>query len=156
MILADLAAQGIDSRGLIRTDDFPTSYTDVMTVESTGRRTFFHQKGANAVFGEEDCALGEFPARIFHLGYFGLLDRLDETGADGRNGHERLLARHGGTEARVLVVGHGYLASRLIEALLVLPRTDYNLFSHENTAVSFLEQLPNGAFRLEYLNRLLI
>ena len=70
--------------------------------------------------------------------------------------HERLLARHGGTEARVLVVGHGYLASRLIEALLVLPRTDYNLFSHENTAVSFLEQLPNGAFRLEYLNRLLI
>ncbi|MEZ5275800.1 MAG: carbohydrate kinase family protein [Opitutaceae bacterium] len=131
VILADLAALGIDSRGLIRTDDFPTSYTDVMTVESSGRRTFFHQKGANAVFSEEDCALREFPARIFHLGYFGLLDLLDETGADGRNGHEHLLARAselGFLTSADLVTDESRAFDRLVAP--VLPHLDF-LFLNE-------------------------
>ncbi|MBE2224489.1 MAG: histidine phosphatase family protein [Anaerolineae bacterium] len=70
--------------------------------------------------------------------------------------HERLLARHSDTTDSVLVVCHGYLASRLIERFLEMPRSDDNRFSHDNTAVSFLEQLPNGVFRLQYLNKLLI
>jgi len=131
MILADLEAQGIDSRGLIRTEESPTSYTDVMTVDSTGRRTFFHQKGANAIFHEEDCALADFPARLFHLGYFGLLDRLDETGADGRNGHERLLARAselGFLTSADLVTDEGRAFDRLVAP--VLPHLDF-LFLNE-------------------------
>jgi broad specificity phosphatase PhoE len=70
--------------------------------------------------------------------------------------HERLLTRHSGTTDCVLVVCHGYLASRLIERFLGMPRTDDNCFSHDNTAVSSLDQLPTGAFRLHYLNKLLI
>jgi broad specificity phosphatase PhoE len=70
--------------------------------------------------------------------------------------HQRLLNRHGGTSDRVLVVGHWYLASRLVETLLGLPRADYDRFNHDNTAVSSLTQLANGAFRLQYLNKLLI
>lgn len=92
-IRRDLDAHGVDTRGLLGTLGVPTSYTDVMTVRSTGRRTFFHQLGANASFGEEDCDLESYQARIFHLGYFGLLGRLDETGRDGRNGHAHLLDR---------------------------------------------------------------
>lgn len=92
-IRRDLDREGIDASGLLPTTGVPTSYTDVMTVRSTGRRTFFHQLGANASFGEDDCRLESYEAKIFHLGYFGLLGRLDETAADGRNGHERLLAR---------------------------------------------------------------
>ena len=75
--------------------------------------------------------------------------------------HHRLLQRHGnrdhgGTEDRVLVVGHWYLASRLVETLLDLPRAEHDRFNHDNTAVSCLTQLPGGGFRVLYLNKLLI
>lgn len=92
-ILDDLTNRGIDTRGLYRTPDAPTAYTDVMTVESTGRRTFFHQRGANALFSDRHCILENYPAKIVHLGYFGLLDQFDRLGPDGRNGHARLLSR---------------------------------------------------------------
>jgi sugar/nucleoside kinase (ribokinase family) len=48
-----------------------------MTVQDTGRRTFFHQRGANALLGPEHFELKHSKARIFHLGYLLLLDRLD-------------------------------------------------------------------------------
>ena len=70
--------------------------------------------------------------------------------------YQRLLARHGGTSDRVLVVAHWYLASRLIEALLGLARVDHDRFNHDNVSTSGLGQLPNGAFRLQYSNRLMI
>lgn len=57
--------------------DCPTSYTDVITVASTGRRTFFHQRGANAEFGRSNVRLETLQARIFYLGYALLLDDLD-------------------------------------------------------------------------------
>src|SRR6516164_5303296 len=47
-IRQDCQANGIDTHQLHVTEEAPTSYTDVMTVKSTGRRTFFHQRGANA------------------------------------------------------------------------------------------------------------
>jgi len=70
--------------------------------------------------------------------------------------YERLLALHSDTEDRILVVAHWYTSSRLIETFLAMQRTDYDRFNHDNTAVSCLDQLSNGAFRLQYLNRLLI
>ena len=60
-----------------RTDAAPTSYTDVMTVQSTGRRTFFHQRGANALLKGSDIQLESSSAQLFHLGYLLLLDSLD-------------------------------------------------------------------------------
>lgn len=92
-ILRDCDARGIDRTRLRQTDEAPTSYTDVMTVAATGRRTFFHQRGTNAILGEGHFDLGSSAARLFHLGYFCLLDALDRVGADGRNGHARLLER---------------------------------------------------------------
>lgn len=76
-ILADCRAQGIDTTQLRVTREAPTSYTDVMTVQGTGRRTFFHQRGANALLGPEHFDFATRPARIFFLGYLLLLDRLD-------------------------------------------------------------------------------
>ena len=63
---------------LQETDLRPTSYTDVMTVENTGRRTFFHQRGSNALLAPEHFRFEASRAKIFHLGYLLLLDRLDE------------------------------------------------------------------------------
>ena len=71
------AANKIATNQLKRVDGASTSYTDVMTVKSTGRRTFFHQRGANALLDIADFDFTSTSARIFHLGYMLLLDRLD-------------------------------------------------------------------------------
>lgn len=78
LILEDAAAHGIDTRQLRRTDRAATSYTDVMTVKESGRRTFFHQRGANALLAPGDFDFTATNARFFHLGYLLLLDALDE------------------------------------------------------------------------------
>jgi sugar/nucleoside kinase (ribokinase family) len=77
----DCARHGIGTAGLRTSRTAPTSYTDVMTETGTGRRTFFHCRGANAELGPEDFSFAECRARIFHLGYLLLLDRLDEVEA---------------------------------------------------------------------------
>jgi sugar/nucleoside kinase (ribokinase family) len=68
----------IDVSSMHRTNAAPTSYTDVMTVVSTGRRTFFHQRGANALLKGSHVLLESSTAKLFHLGYLLLLDSLDE------------------------------------------------------------------------------
>jgi sugar/nucleoside kinase (ribokinase family) len=77
-IRQDCASHGIAAAQLHATADAPTSYTNVMSVRSTGRRTFFHQRGANALLGPEHFDFSQSSARIFHLGYLLLLDRLDQ------------------------------------------------------------------------------
>src|ERR1700688_4476487 len=69
---------GVNTDLILRRRDQPTSYTDVMTVASTGRRTFFHQRGANTLFDGDSIRLETCDAKIFHLGYLLLLDRLDQ------------------------------------------------------------------------------
>jgi sugar/nucleoside kinase (ribokinase family) len=76
--ILDLCRQHrIDTRSLLQTDAAPTSYTDVMTIQSNGRRTFFHARGANALLDAAHFDFSKSDARIFHLGYLLLLDRLD-------------------------------------------------------------------------------
>jgi sugar/nucleoside kinase (ribokinase family) len=67
----------IDARLIAQTDEAPTSYTDVMTELGNGRRTFFHNRGANALWDGHDLDFSKTKARIFHLGYLLLLDSLD-------------------------------------------------------------------------------
>lgn len=83
-VLGDCRAHRIDTRQLRALPGSATSYTDVMTVRGTGRRTFFHQRGANALLAPEHFDFTRTRARIFHLGYLLLLDALDARGADGR------------------------------------------------------------------------
>ena len=77
-IQQDCRAHRIDTLQLRVCKEAPTSYDDVMTVKSTGRRTFFYQRGANAFLDAEHFDLAQSDARIFHLGYLLLLDRLDQ------------------------------------------------------------------------------
>jgi sugar/nucleoside kinase (ribokinase family) len=68
---------GINTGRLKMTTAAPTSFTDVMTVKDTGRRTFFHARGANALLDASHFDFSATTARIFHLGYLLLLDGLD-------------------------------------------------------------------------------
>lgn len=80
----DCANHRIDTTRLRASATVPTSYTDVMTERATGRRTFFHCRGANAELGPEHFDFTKTRARIFHLGYLLLLDRMDSfAGASG-------------------------------------------------------------------------
>ncbi|RRJ97949.1 carbohydrate kinase family protein [Opitutaceae bacterium TAV4] len=86
-ILADCRAHGIDTAQLRATPDAPTSYSDVMTDSQTGRRTFFHQRGANARLVPEHfdfAASRAAAAKIFHIGYILLLDTLDQLTPSGQ------------------------------------------------------------------------
>ena len=83
-ILDDCRRHDIDVRCLGMTPKAPTSYTDVMTEQGHGRRTFFHARGANALWRGDGLDFSRIRSRLFHLGYLLLLDSLDET--DGRFG----------------------------------------------------------------------
>jgi sugar/nucleoside kinase (ribokinase family) len=87
---------GIGHAFLHRRAGVATSFTDVMTERESGRRTFFHLPGANALLAERDFPAAPEAGRIFYLGYLGLLETLDRLGADGRNGSSRLLERFSG------------------------------------------------------------
>lgn len=76
-ILDNCQKHKIGVRNLRTTSDAPTSHTDVMTEISHGRRTFFHNRGANALWDGSDLDFAKIRARIFHLGYLLLLDALD-------------------------------------------------------------------------------
>ncbi len=83
-IREDCTKAGISTAQLHHTREAPTSYTDAMTVASTGRRTFFHQRGANALFNETHVDFSTTRARHFHLGYLMLLDAMDSFTTGGR------------------------------------------------------------------------
>ncbi|MCB1077971.1 MAG: carbohydrate kinase family protein, partial [Verrucomicrobiae bacterium] len=76
-IKRDCESHGIDTTYLGTSQHASTSYTDVMTVAATGRRTFFHQRGANALFDERSIDFITAGHRMFYLGYLLLLDALD-------------------------------------------------------------------------------
>jgi sugar/nucleoside kinase (ribokinase family) len=90
-ILRDCREAGINTTQLHQTDAAPTSYTDAMTVQGTGRRTFFHQLGANAILGEAHFDFSRTQAKIFHLGYLMLLTEMDRLLENGRTVASRVL-----------------------------------------------------------------
>ncbi|RZK77151.1 MAG: hypothetical protein EOO92_13440 [Pedobacter sp.] len=82
-IINECTELGIDVTQLNKMPNAYTSYTDVMTVQSTGRRTFFHQRGANALLDIDHFDFSSSNAKLFHLGYLLLLDKLDVLEHDG-------------------------------------------------------------------------
>ena len=125
-ILRDCEAAGIDISQLQQTDRAPTSYTDAMTVTGSGRRTFFHQLGANALLGESHFDFSRTQAKIFHLGYLMLLTEMDRLLEDGRTIASRVLeaAQTAGLLTSVDLVSSTYPQFRQITTAS-LPFTDY-------------------------------
>lgn len=93
LILNECRTMDIDATQISRVSNVATSYTDVMTVQSTGRRTFFHYRGANAQLKKDDFDFSKTKAKIFHLGYLLLLDGLDEMDDRGKTGAQEVLKR---------------------------------------------------------------
>jgi sugar/nucleoside kinase (ribokinase family) len=76
-IIDVLKNNNIDTDSIVKCDT-DTSYTDVMTVEDSGHRTFFHCRGANDEFCIDDIDFDNLDCDILHMGYALLLDKFDK------------------------------------------------------------------------------
>lgn len=117
----DCARHRIDTARLGTSKTSPTSYTDVMTEQGSGRRTFFHCRGANAELAPEHFDFARTQARIFHLGYLLLLDRLDGPGVTAPTAAVEVLraARAAGMKTSVDVVSeHSDRFARIVRPAL--------------------------------------
>ena len=124
------------------TGEVPTSFTDVMTEQRTGRRTFFHFPGTNEHLKEADLRPLSSSAKMFCLGYLGFLPKLDAIGGDGLNAAARLLrdARAAGviTAADLVSTPNPHLRRHLSPCL---PHLDI-LFLNEWEAAQLLGTTP--------------
>lgn len=84
---------GVGTSQLQMTAEAVTSYTLVMSVKSSGRRTFLHHRGSNSLLDDSHFDFSVSNTRIFHLGYLLLLDKLDEIQKDGATKASRVLQR---------------------------------------------------------------
>jgi len=72
-----LSQGGVDVTGFVVDESNKTSFTEVMSVIN-GQRTFFTYPGASAEFGYSDIDFEHLDAKIMLLGYFLLLDKVDQ------------------------------------------------------------------------------
>jgi len=91
--LAECARLGIDTAGVQTLAGSTTSFTDAMVERDGGRRTFFHHRGANALFDASTADLAGSRARILHAGAPGIHDLMDARSPGGGNGWSALLER---------------------------------------------------------------
>ncbi len=130
-----------------KTDKVHTSYTDVMTVKSDGRRTFFHQRGANALLDISHFDFSASREKIFHLGYILLLDKLDIEDNGGVIKAAKILraAKESGLKTSIDIVSED--SDRFKSVVIpILPFVDYlfiNEFEAERSAgISLKGEIP--------------
>ena len=113
-----LTEAGLDITGLGVKAGEKTSFTDVMSIPG-GQRTFFTYPGASAEFGVDDVDFDSINAKIFHLGYFLLLQKVDD--GDGIKILQKALEH--GMETSIDLVSEN--SDRYGLVLPCLPYTDY-------------------------------
>ncbi len=148
-VQVDCKRRGIDATGLQMIPEAATSYTHVMTARATGRRTFFHRRGANSRLDTSHFDFSRSTARLFHLGYLMLLDRLDAFVEPGRSGATLVLeaATAAGLETSVDLVSVNHPDfSRVVAS--ALPWTDH-LIMNEVEAGQLLGERVGDSNRAE-------
>jgi sugar/nucleoside kinase (ribokinase family) len=130
-ILDECTRLSINTTQIRETNCALTSYTDVMSVKSTGKRTFFHCRGSNALLSESHFDFTISSSKIFHLGYLLMLDNLDIVHENGQTGAANLLKKakeHGFITSADLVSVRSDLFKKVIPSSL--PFIDF-LFINE-------------------------
>ncbi len=153
-ILADCRRCAINTSQLRRTPEAATSYTDVMTVRATGRRTFFHQRGANALLRPEHFDFSATRSKLFHFGYVLLLDELDALeGGQPRSAEVFRRASRAGMRTSLDCVSEHSDRFRSIVGPL-LPEVDV-FFANDTEAerLTGVELRPAGAVAAERVER---
>lgn len=126
--------EGLDVTGMVVMDNERTSFSDVMSVIN-GQRTFFVYSGASAEFGYDDIDFEHLDAKIFHLGYFLLLQKVDD--GDGLKILQKV--KEMGIDTSIDLVSEN--SDRYALVLPCLPYTDY-LIINEMEAGKLTELEP--------------
>ena len=92
-VRATIRDKGMETSRLLTVDRAPTSFTEVMAVLSTGRRTFFHRPGVSAYLSPDQFDFEGTRARLLHVGYPGLHESMDGPWGDDPNGWVTVLKR---------------------------------------------------------------
>lgn len=117
-VLDYLKTSGVNVDGINVDNADNTSITQVMSIVG-GQRTFFTYPGTSASYGYSDIDFSSINSKIFHLGYFLLLDRIDN--GDGLLILKRLSEM--GIETSIDLVSEN--SDRYSIVLPALPYTDY-------------------------------
>ena len=112
-----LESAGVNTRHLVTLEGQRTSFTEVMSIPG-GQRTFFTYAGASAEFGSEHMNW-ENPPRLLHIGYFLLLERVD----NGEGLKILKTAKERGVETSIDLVSEN--SDRYHMVAPCLPYTDY-------------------------------
>ena len=113
-----LNASGVDTSKITVDPSDNTSMTQVMSVVG-GQRTFFTYPGTSSTFGYSDIDFNSLDTKILHLGYFLLLDKIDN--GDGLKILKE--AKERGIETSIDLVSEN--SDRYSIVLPCLPYTDY-------------------------------
>lgn len=124
------ASHGVPTDGLEVIPGTPTGFTDVMTDETSGARTFFSMEGANACFCPDAAMLDAIAARadLLHVGYILLMPALDAPDDEYGTALARVLheARARGIKTSVDAVSRPDAAEKIRPALA---ETDYAIMN---------------------------
>lgn len=154
-ILADCRAHGVNTQFILQTPKASTSYTDVFTVATTGQRTFFHCRGANALWDAKDLDFKKSKAQIFHLGYLLLLDQMDRIDKRGNTRAAEVLAaaQAAGLKTSIDVVSESSDRFKAIVAP-ALKHTDYAIMNeYEAGQVTGFQVRQDGRLDTDTLRR---
>ncbi len=133
-IKESLMANGVDCLQLIEGND-KTAFTQVISVAG-GQRTFFTYAGANTDFGYDDIDFDSLNVKMLHLGYFLLLDKIDD--GDGIKILKKLCEM--GIKTSIDLVTEN--SDRFSKVISCLPYVD-NLIINEVEAGAIIGETPS-------------
>lgn len=113
-----LKKNNVDTENIVVSKESKTSFTQVMSI-SGGQRTFFTYPGSSADFGLEDIDFVKLNPKMLHLGYFLLLQKVDD--GDGLKILKK--ATQNGIKTSIDLVSEN--SDRYKKVLPCLPFTDY-------------------------------
>ena len=136
----------IDTQQLHRTSQSGTSFTDVLSVIETGRRTFFHFPGCNDLISPEHFNFTQSNSKWLHLGLPGVHKILDSPWQSDANGWVTVLknAQAAGLKTNIEMVSISAERNRAI-LLPCLPYLDCLIVNdHEIGSLARLPTLRDG------------
>lgn len=150
-LLHQATQHNIDIQGLHRTEEVPTSYTDVLSVIDTGKRTFFHFTGANDLLTPKHFSFSGRAEKILHLGLLSVQAKMDAVNQEAGNGWASVLkqAQAHSILTSIEMVSIDPKRNREL-ALPCLPYLNYLIVNdHEIGAVADISTLQSGKTNVE-------
>lgn len=145
-IRALLRDHNVDDSRLATLPGMPSPQVDVMTVETTGRRTFFYLPGAGDLLTADFFDFTDAPYDVFHIGAPGLLNGMDQTDDNGDNGFVLALrkAKQAGlfTNMELATIEPERLRASTLPCLPLLDSIVIN--EQEAGMLAHVEPRPNG------------